>query len=99
MAWPRTSRHARGYGTAWDKLRLRILNRDCHLCQQCKRAGRIQAGNHVDHIKPKAQGGSDDEGNLETLCRPCHEAKTAAENGRPLRRQATIGLDGWPIQE
>lgn len=96
MAWSRTSRHARGYGTAWDKLRKRILARDKHLCQACLRAGRITAGNHVDHIKPKAKGGTDEEGNLEVLCRPCHEAKTTRDSGRRVR--PTIGVDGWPTE-
>lgn len=30
----RGSRHARGYGSGWQKLRLRILDRDKHLCQE-----------------------------------------------------------------
>lgn len=99
MAWSRTSRHARGYGTAWEKLRKRILARDKHLCQQCKRDGRVTAANQVDHIKPKAKGGTDDESNLEALCRPCHDAKTLRDQGRALRRRIEIGADGWPVQE
>lgn len=36
---------------------------------------------HVDHITPLSQGGHPfDESNLQTLCRECHEAKTADEN-------------------
>ena len=79
------SRHQRGYGTAWDKLRLRILKRDCYLCQECKRQGRltplkVRPRDHaVDHIVPKAHGGTDDEANLESLCASCHSAKTARE--------------------
>lgn len=33
----------------------------------------------VDHIMPKAHGGTDDPNNLETLCNTCHKAKTARE--------------------
>ena len=99
MAWSRESRHARGYGSSWDKLRKRILARDKYLCQQCKRNGRITAGNQCDHIKPKAQGGTDDEQNLETLCRPCHEAKTISEQGKRSRARVGIGVDGWPVHE
>lgn len=96
MAWSRTSRHLRGYGYAWEKLRLRILARDKHLCQACKRKGRVTAANHVDHVKPKAQGGTDDEGNLQSLCAPCHDAKTITDAGGRVR--LAIGLDGWPVE-
>ncbi|MGI8657415.1 MAG: HNH endonuclease [Candidatus Limnocylindria bacterium] len=32
----------------------------------------------VDHILPRARGGGD-EGNLQSLCHPCHAAKSAQE--------------------
>nr|WP_310615838.1 HNH endonuclease signature motif containing protein [Pantoea cypripedii] len=73
------SRHQRGYGSAWDIRRARILTRDKHLCQQCLRNGRATAAKTVDHIKPKAHGGTDDDSNLEALCWPCHKSKTARE--------------------
>ncbi len=70
----RGTRHQRGYGKAWDKLRPHILRRD-PMCQACHRA----ASTDVDHITPKSQGGTDDPGNLQGLCRPCHRSKTTAE--------------------
>lgn len=96
MGWSRASRHERGYGTEWDRLRKRILARDCHLCQPCKRSGVIKVGNQVDHIKPKAQGGTDDESNLEVLCATCHTEKTIRENGGIPRVKHATGTDGWP---
>lgn len=72
----RGNRHERGYGVAWDRLRVRILERDAGLCQQCG-----HPGNEVDHKLPKAMGGTDDEENLQVLCNPCHSAKTARESG------------------
>lgn len=96
MPWSRTSRHERGYGTAWDKLRQRILTRDKHLCQPCKAKGRLTAANQVDHILPKAKGGTDEADNLQTICSECHTAKTQADQGRAPRQ--TIGADGWPTQ-
>ncbi len=72
----------RGYGTDWRKLRFMILERDNHLCQEHLRQGVIKAGNHVDHIIPKAQNGTDDPNNLQTLCKDCHQLKTAAEGHR-----------------
>lgn len=75
----RGSSTERGYGWAWRKLRDRIMTRDCGLCQTCQRAGRIRTGNAVDHIRPKSQGGTDDESNLECICPDCHRDKTARE--------------------
>lgn len=75
----RGSRHERGYGSAWDKLREQIMRRDSGLCQPCGRMGKVAAAHHVDHIVPKAQGGTDDEANLQAICRDCHRAKTQAE--------------------
>ena len=44
---------------------------------------------HVDHITPISEGGHKfDESNLETLCRECHHAKTAAENSERARDSA-----------
>lgn len=93
----RPSRHARGYGNAWDKLRLRILSRDEYLCQPCYREGRITAATSVDHIKPKAKGGTDDPTNLQSICTACRAEKDAIDRGRPLKPKRTTGVDGWTI--
>lgn len=74
------NRHQRGYGNAWDKLRLRILDRDKYLCQPCLRSGRPETAQQVDHIVPKAQGGTDDPANCQAICKTCHKAKTARES-------------------
>ena len=95
MAWSRESRHKRGYGSAWVKLRAVIMRRDMHLCQPCKRAGRVTPASAVDHIMPKAKGGTDDLTNLQAICGPCHDAKTAADEGRKQARK--VGLDGYPL--
>ena len=79
---------ARGYGAHWQKIRQRILERDQYLCQEHLKQGVIQPGNHVDHITPKAQGGDDSDGNLQTLCPACHRQKTATERDR--RREGGI---------
>ena len=98
MSWPTESRHARGYGTAWDKLRKTILERDHHLCkcEECKRKHRIKPANEVDHRIPKARGGTDDPSNLCAINKDCHKRKTDAENGRRSKR--TVGPDGWPVE-
>lgn len=97
MAWPRTSRHSRGYDSRWDKLRASILTRDKRLCQQCKREGIIALGNQVDHIVPKAKGGTDDPANLEVLCKRHHDEKTTRDQGYNIKPRLTFGADGWPV--
>ncbi|WP_299948316.1 HNH endonuclease [uncultured Microbulbifer sp.] len=71
----------RGYGAPWRKLRQPVIRRDKGLCQLCLLKGLAVAGTHVDHIKPKSQGGTDDMDNLQLLCKPCHLTKTAQEGG------------------
>jgi 5-methylcytosine-specific restriction protein A len=93
----RTSRHARGYGTAWDRVRKEIMARDKGLCQPCLKANRVTAGNAVDHITPKAKGGTDDPANLQVICRACHLDKTLRDASRRVKRR--IGADGWPIND
>ena len=73
------SRHERGYGWAWERVRKQVIQRDKGLCQLCLASGKVVAGNECDHITPKARGGSDDLSNLRLLCRPCHRSVTARE--------------------
>jgi 5-methylcytosine-specific restriction enzyme A len=91
------SRHERGYGAAWVKLRKRILERDKYLCQPCRRQQRIVPARQVDHVLPKAKGGTDDPANLQAICDPCHLAKSAEDQGKRLKPRVTTGNDGWPI--
>ncbi len=95
MSWQHgKSRHARGYGSAWERIRAAVLRRDSHLCQPCLAKGRPTPATQVDHITPKAKGGTDDRENLQAICDECHDAKTATDSGRRPRR--IIGQDGWP---
>lgn len=87
------SRHARGYGYQWTKIRARILARDLYLCQRCLAHDRPTPATDVDHKIPKAKGGTDDDSNLQALCGQCHRDKTAddaRQSGAKMRR-----LDGW----
>jgi 5-methylcytosine-specific restriction protein A len=78
----RASASERGYGTAWVKLRNRIMQRDCGLCQPCLKAGRVTPARQVDHIISKAAGGTDAEDNLQAICITCHKSKTGREASR-----------------
>ncbi len=63
----------------WRDARADQLRRE-PLCCVCRQDGRIVAGNIVDHITPRSQGGSDyDAANLQTLCESHHNAKTRRE--------------------
>lgn len=104
--WGKLSRHQRGYGSSWDKLRKVVIERDKGLCQMCIKAGRITPGKEVDHIVSKAEAKRlgwttaqmDGLSNLKLCCPPCHAAKTEEEQGKTKRPpKPTIGADGWPI--
>ena len=46
----------------------------------CAQAGRTTAATVCDHIQPVRLGGDFwDSRNYQSLCRPCHQAKSAAE--------------------
>lgn len=77
----------RGYGWKWSALRKKILERDNFLCQSCLKKGIAIEAEHVDHIKPKYLGGTDEPSNLQSLCVCCHKEKTASES-RSARSKA-----------
>ncbi|TQV76662.1 HNH endonuclease [Aliikangiella marina] len=76
----------RGYGAAWRKTRVRIKARAKGLCEPCKEQGFIHLGSICDHIIPKAEGGTDDESNLQWVCDAYHKKKTAQEGARGRKR-------------
>jgi 5-methylcytosine-specific restriction protein A len=43
------------------------------------RQGRTTSATEVDHITPKAKGGTDDDDNLQAICADHHREKTARE--------------------
>lgn len=96
----RGSRHERGYGSAWDKLRKVVLSRDEGWCVACLLYGRHVPAKTVDHVIPKSEGGGDELSNLQSLCADCHAEKSSAEGafaqGRAVRKKTRIGVDGWP---
>ena len=60
------------YGGKWQKIRNRHI-RKYPLCELCKRQGKFVAANLVHHVLPIADGGTNDESNLLSLCASCHE--------------------------
>jgi 5-methylcytosine-specific restriction protein A len=57
------------------RLKEKIHLRDNWTCQHCRR---VTAQLELDHIVNVAQGGTDDESNLQSLCPPCHKDKESA---------------------
>lgn len=82
-------------GRSAVKQRKRRMQRTHWLCEDCLANGRTQAASVVDHIKPLAHGGSDEDENTRNLCDPCHVVRTAEQFGH--KRKVRIGDDGWPI--
>ena len=79
--WDRISSN-KLYNRQWSKVRARFL-KEHPLCVKCFSDGLITAANIVDHIKPH-KGDTNlfwDESNYQSLCKPCHDMKTAKEDG------------------
>lgn len=78
---------ARPSAEVWRRIRKRIFERDNYTCGYCDaRGGRLEC----DHIIPVAAGGSHDDENLITSCKPCNQAKrskvVSVEEWRSIRR-------------
>ncbi len=70
-----------------NHLRFKILTRDGNRCKSCGK-GPDQASLEVDYILAVADGGSNDEDNLQILCQPCNLGKLA---NRPIGYPAKDG--------
>lgn len=58
-------------------LRFEVLKRDGFKCSYCGATPKAGAVLQVDHVKPKAAGGTDDPANLTTSCKDCNVGKAA----------------------
>jgi 5-methylcytosine-specific restriction protein A len=68
-----------GGGTRkWGAMREMQLTKQ-PLCERCLEEGVTRVAVVVDHRVPRAQGGTDDEDNLQSLCRAHHNEKNKAE--------------------
>lgn len=74
----RPSAGARGYGADWRKLRAAQPRTPC-VEPGCGAPWRHD--HHLDHVVPRARGGTDDPSNLAWRCASCHSKKTAGSDG------------------
>jgi len=73
----RASASERGYGSRWRKIRAQFLK----VHKWCAWPGCSKLAVDVDHILPRAKGGTDDWDNLQALCHEHHSRKTATQDG------------------
>lgn len=75
----RLSARDRGYDSRWEKIRAAHL-RDEPLCRMhLSNEDFPVPATEVDHIVPRVDGGSDEDSNLQSLCKSCHSSKTRRE--------------------
>jgi diadenosine tetraphosphate (Ap4A) HIT family hydrolase len=68
-----------------------VLKRAKHRCELCG-AHEEQAALHVDHIVPRAKGGSDDLSNFQALCVTCNTNKRDRDDTDFRDVQASYGI-------
>jgi hypothetical protein len=97
---------------AGDEVREDVLEKFGRRCVDCGKTGATGATGvplQVEHIVPKARGGTNRVSNLTIVCVPCHEAKgtqTAEEFGHPevqwqanhpLKEAAAVNASRWAL--
>lgn len=78
----RGTAHERGYTYAWTKARKSFL-RGNPLCAEHERRGQLEPAVLIDHKRPH-KGDQTlfwDQSNWQSLCKACHDKKTAARDG------------------
>jgi hypothetical protein len=70
--------YQKGINYGFANTKAYVLTRDGYTCQQCKGKSKDRR-REVHHIIFRSQNGSDEEANLVTLCKICHDALHAGE--------------------
>jgi len=80
----RGSAHERGYSVAWQRARVGFLTKH-PLCKRCEdqTPPALTPATVVDHVVPHKGDKALfwDSTNWQPLCKPCHDRKTATEDG------------------
>jgi len=78
---PNGYKDKRKRGRAGQRDRAQVLAEE-PFCRKCLEDAKHVRAMTVDHIKPLAWGGSDERSNKQSLCNPCHDAKSLHERQR-----------------
>jgi len=76
------------------RLRFEILRRDNHTCYYCGRKP-PEVELTVDHVVPKALGGTDEAKNLVAACTDCNGGKTSIAPDSPLVDKVDADAERW----
>lgn len=74
-------------GRKLQRLRAELFTRD-PLCVMCREQGIVKLATQRDHIKPLAEGGTEDDDNTQGLCTDHNKEKGLAEALRGRARRA-----------
>lgn len=78
--YDRDPEKSKRYGRSWKKIRERYVQ--LHpFCEECLKRGVLVPVQEVHHIIPLTEGGTNEAGNLISLCKSCH-SRIHAERGR-----------------
>ncbi len=78
------------------RLRFEILRRDGHACKYCgEKAPAVKIT--VDHVVPKALGGTDESTNLVAACGPCNSGKSSNNPDAPLVEGVKADAMRWQM--
>jgi hypothetical protein len=75
------------------RTRIAILTRDGYRCTYCGRTSK-ETILHVDHVLPRAHGGSNDRSNLVTACQDCNLGKSAELIALPETTDPEVSRSG-----
>ncbi len=91
-AWAKSPTAAkRVTGRRLQALRERLFT-DNPLCVECERQGRVTLATQRDHVISLAEGGTDEDDNVQGLCRACHDTKSRQESVRGRNGPVRVSL-------
>ena len=80
------------YGASWRKVRERYAAAHPY-CEECFANGKMVPMEHVHHIVPLEEGGTNDTDNLMSLCKSCHSKLHAKRGDRWHKTQPKGGMN------